>query len=254
MLGQWALEMNHVAAIVGGFDTRQKHVGQEGVLYAPISKARQTAAVKFLSENAFATPTWALDRDILRRIEPVGVLNRVRNAQNSMLNNLLGSARIARLVEQEAIDGASAYSPVDFLADVRKAVWKEIDAPAVKVDAYRRNLQRAYLDLANTKINGSAAALPAGLPASFAAMFITSGDEKPLFRAELKSLNTALGAALAKTTDRETRAHLEASRDQIAKILDPKFAPPGGAASAAIRMFGVEQAPDTCWPDYIIEP
>jgi hypothetical protein len=170
MLGQWALEMNHVSAIVGGFDTRQKHVGQEGVLYAPVSKARQAAAVKFLADNAFATPTWALDRDILRRIEPIGALSRVRNAQNGMLSNLLSSPRIARLVEQEAIDGASAYSPVDFLADVRKAVWKEIDAPSVKVDAYRRNLQRAYLDLANTKLNGATPAPPAGLPASFAAM------------------------------------------------------------------------------------
>ena len=39
--------------------------------------------------------------------------------------------------------------------------------------------------------------------------------------------------ALAKTTDHETRAHLEASKDEIAKILDPKFAPPTPAAGAA---------------------
>jgi hypothetical protein len=40
---------------------------------------------------------------------------------------------------------------------------------------------------------------------------------------------------MAKTTDHETRAHLEASRDEIAKILDPKFAP---AAPAATTGFG----------------
>ena len=28
MLGQWTLEMNHVAALVGGFDSQQKNVGQ----------------------------------------------------------------------------------------------------------------------------------------------------------------------------------------------------------------------------------
>ncbi len=28
LLGQWALEMNHVAAIVGGYNSQQKHIGQ----------------------------------------------------------------------------------------------------------------------------------------------------------------------------------------------------------------------------------
>jgi hypothetical protein len=56
MLGQWTLEMGHVAAIVGGFDTREKYVGQEGLLFTPVPKARQAAAVKFVNENAFITP------------------------------------------------------------------------------------------------------------------------------------------------------------------------------------------------------
>jgi hypothetical protein len=252
MLGQWTLEMNHVAAIVSGFSSHQKHAGQEGVRFTLIPKVRQTEAVKYLNENAFATPTWAVDREILRRIEPVGALNRIRNAQNAVMNNLLSSARFARLVEQEAIDGAAAYAPSDFLADVRKGVWKELDGPLVKVDAYRRNLQRAYLDLANTKINGSAPSAPANVPASFAAMFISSGDEKGFYRAELRTLNTSLGAALGRTTDRPTRAHIEAARDQIAKILDPKFATPGPATGAAGRGFGFDS--DLCWPDYVIEP
>ena len=34
----------------------------------------------------------------------------------------------ARLVEQEALDGAAAYRPTDFLADVRKGIWRELDA------------------------------------------------------------------------------------------------------------------------------
>jgi hypothetical protein len=263
MLGQWVLELNHVAAIVGGFNSQEKYTGQEGVVFTPVPKARQADAVKFLSENAFATPTWAIDRDILRRIEPIGVLSRVRNAQNSVLNNLLNSARFARLVEQEAIDGSSAYNPADFLTDVRKGVWKELDSAQVKIDAYRRNLQRAYLDQVNNKLNGPAQTLPAGFPAGFASQFASSGDEKPLYRGELKSLNAAIGAALAKATDRETKAHLEGARDQIAKILDPKFAAASGAAAGVIRIgFAGELDPfltpadqlGTCWPDYIILP
>ena len=258
MLGQWTLELNHVAAIVGGFNSQQKQVGQDGVRFTPVAKARQVEAVKFLNENAFSTPTWALDKDILRRIEPIGALNRVRNAQNSVLSNLLSSSRFARLVEQQAVDGDGAYQPAEFLADVRKGIWSELTAPQVKTDAYRRNLQREYLDLANTKLNGATLTLPVGLPSAFAAFFVTSGDEREFYRAELHTLNASVGAALARTTDRATRVHLEAVRDQIAKILDPRFAS-SNAASAAARIFGFDQLdflrdPDTCWPDYIIKP
>ena len=63
---------------------------------------------------------------------------------------------------------------------------------------------------------------------------ITSGDEKPLYRAELRTLSASIGAALAKTIDHETKAHLEASRDEIAKILDPKFSPPAPAGGIVL--------------------
>jgi len=264
MLAQWTLELNHVANIVGGFDTREKHVGQAGVLFTPVPKVRQQAAVKFLIENAFATPTWAIEQEILRRIEPVGVLNRIRNVQNSVLNNLLSSSRFARLVEQEAAYGADSYLPADCLATVRKGIWKELDATQVKIDAYRRNLQHAYLDLANTKINASAPSLPAGLPVELLSQVSmgSSADEKPLYRAELRALNASIVAALAKRMDRETRAHLQGARDQISKILDPKFTPASASMNTLIRIgfegidpFSAIPDPDkTCWPDYIIPP
>jgi hypothetical protein len=255
MLSQWTLEMNHVAAIVGGVDGHEKHVGQEGPLYVAVPKARQEAAVKFLAENAFATPTWAVDKSLLRLIEPAGALNRIRGAQSSVLNNLLSTARFARLVEQEAVDGGATYSPADLVTAVRKAIWKELDAPQVKVDAFRRNLQHAYLDLSNGKVNSTSS--PAtNVPPELAGMLVSSSDEKPMYRTELRSLNASVVAALVKTTDRETRAHLEGVRDQIAKILDPKFAATSNSNSGVvirIGLDGVEVPGQTCWPDYLIQ-
>ena len=264
MLGQWTLEMNHVAALVGGLESQQKNIGQEGVIFTPVAGARQAAAVAFLNDNAFATPKWAIDKDILRRIEPLGAISRVGNAQRSVMANLLSGARFARLIEQDALDGSAAYKPADFLAAVRHGVWREIESPPAPIDAYRRQLQRSYLDLANTKINGPAATLPAGLPAGFpVAIFASSGDEKPFYRAELRALNTSITATLARTTDRTTRVHLEGARDQIARILDPKFNPTQGAGGAEIRIFGEQwedrradpwQPTEDCWPDYEIKP
>jgi hypothetical protein len=256
MLGQWTLELNHVAAIVGGFNSQQKHIGQDGVRFMVMPKARQAEAVKFLNDNAFATPAWAVDKDILRRIEAIGVLNRIRNAQNSVLNNLLSSSRFARLVEQSTLDGSAAYRPDEFLADVRNGVWSELNAPTPVIDAYRRNLQRSYLDIANNKINGAAPTLPQGLPAAFAAMFISSGDEKAFYRAELREVKAAAEAAIAKTTDRATKVHLEAVSDQIDKVLDPKETGRSNPAANAFAMELLQQYlnPTSCWPDYVIEP
>ncbi|HMS08242.1 MAG TPA: zinc-dependent metalloprotease [Pyrinomonadaceae bacterium] len=255
MLGQWTLELNHVAAIVGGYNSQQRHIGQNGVRFELIPNARQKQAVAFLNENAFKTPTWALDKEILRRIEPLGALNRVRNAQNSVLNNLLSSSRFARLVEQQALDGAAAYHPADFLADVRNGVFSELTATNIVVDAYRRNLHRAYLDIANNKINGSTA-VPANLPPGFAAMFMTSGDERAFYRAELREISAMAERAMANTTDRTTRVHLEGIRDHIAKILDPNQSASSNARANAFAMEMLElyYNPTSCWPDHNIEP
>ena len=275
MLGQWTIEMNHVVALVGGFESQQKNIGQQGVIFTPVAKARQAAALEFINRNALVTPQWAIDKEILRRIEPLGAINRIGNAQRSVLSNLLNSARFARLVEQEALDGPAAYHPAEFLAAVRRGVWREIETPGTAIDAYRRQLQRAYLDLVNNKINGAGISLPAGLPPEFLAYFNVSGDEKPFYRAELRALNVSITAALARATDPDTRVHLEGARDQIARILDPKFNPTQGAAAAQIRIiadrwWGVPisagdadvdnnfNAPweqtGTCWPDYEIRP
>src|ERR1035438_4742775 len=104
-------------------------------------------------DSAFTTPTWLIDEEILRRIEPVGVIDRIRTAQSRILTTLLNSARFARLVEQEALDGPLAYSPVEFLGSVRKGVWRELDAPQVKIDVYRRELQRVYLHEIGAKLS-----------------------------------------------------------------------------------------------------
>jgi hypothetical protein len=225
---------------VGGLNSQEKVIGQEGRVFTLVPKTRQEEAAKFLVENAFTTPIWMIDPEILRRIEANGALARIRTAQNSVLNSLLNDQRFARLIEQQAIDGTAAYTAAELLSTVRKGVWKELDGPTVKIDAYRRNLQNAYLELVNTKLNGATGAAAAaaggggggrggrGAPAR-------SDDEKPFYRAELRVLNSSLTAAIAKATDHDTKAHLEGARDQIAKILDPKFLPPAPAAAAAGR-------------------
>jgi hypothetical protein len=243
MLGQWTLEMNHVAAIVGGFNSQEKHVGQQGLRFTSVAKDRQQRAVEYLNANAFRTPGWLINRDILRRIEPIGVLDRIRTGQQRVLNSLLSDARLDRLVEQDALDGAAAYHPTDFLADVRHGVWSEvyIDGP-VLIDAYRRNLQRAYIETLAERINGRQA---------------QADDARAFFRGELRTLDGDLKAAISRTKDRPTRLHLEDIQTQIARALDPTVLAPAGAAPgrAGTQLddeFDVSATPEACWIDYAI--
>jgi len=244
LVGQWALELNHVVPIVGGFNSQTKVGGQAGAVFTPVPRERQAAAVKFLNEKAFATPGFLLRTDILRRIEPAGALERVRTAQLRVLNGLLSPTRFTRLIEQESIDKINAYKAIDLYADVRKGIWRELDAPAVSIDASRRALQRSYVDLLYDKLNGRAPA---------------TDDARGVIRGELRALSAQIAAAMPKSANRSTQLHLEDARDQIAKALDPKVLPAAAAAAGAAPRIGLTDddlwpalGPMICWPDYAI--
>jgi hypothetical protein len=232
LLGQWVLEMNHVAALVGGVQSRQKMSSQDGPRFEPMPRERQREAMQFLSANAFTTPAFVIKPEILRRIEPVGTLDRIRTSQMRVLTTLLAEPRIGRLVEQEAVDGAAAYRPTDFFGDLRRAIWSELDATSVQIDPYRRNLQRAYLDAMSDKVNR------------------VTTESRPLARGELRTLDASVRAAIAKSGDRTTRLHLQDVRDQIGRILDPKFAP-AATPNQPLLILGVDQEIG-CWFDYAI--
>ncbi|MGE3579365.1 MAG: zinc-dependent metalloprotease [Vicinamibacterales bacterium] len=247
MLGQWGLEMGHVTALVGGVTSQQKHHGQNGVRFTVVPKAKQRAALAFLQEHAFRLSPAFLSTDILRRIEPAGALARVRTAQVRVLQSLLSTPRLVRLSEQAALDGPTAWAPTAFLADLRKGLWSEAYGTAApKVDAFRRNLQRAHLEILAERVSGRAAA---------------ADDVRAFFRGELKTLDRDLRLARARTVDPETVFHLEDARAQIAKALDPSAGAPaapaapraatGASADATIEDAG-DEAPLFCWPDYAI--
>jgi hypothetical protein len=230
MFSQWSNEMRHVANVVGGTESQEKYGGQSGPRYKPISRARQKQAVDFLNANAFATPTYFLRDDILRYVEVEGALRRINTAQTNILNFLLNDRRLERVVEYAALAPSSdaGYSLGDLVTDVRGGIFGELATPSVKVDAFRRELQRSYLDLAGTKVNPPAAtAAPAqgGGGGGFGAQqgpARRTSDVQAIFRSDLRALDSDLTSAIAKAGDRDTRAHLEDARERIRKILDPR--------------------------------
>jgi hypothetical protein len=244
-MGQWQRELGHVARVVGGFDSTPKVVGQPGAVFTPVSRERQLAALKFLQDNAFSTPKWAVRPDILRRVEPVGEMDRLLAVQRSVLTQLMNPLRLARLQEAEAVDGAASYTLPEFLSDLQRGLFSELAQPAPKVDPWRRNLQRAYLELVNERLNGRPSGTQTVMNAGMGVVQVTAtaGDARGLLRAELRGLLAQVSSKAA--ADKSTKAHLEDVKDQIAKILDPKLAPQ--AAAPAIS-FGRPSFDEGCWP------
>jgi hypothetical protein len=98
----------------------------------------------------------------------------------------------------------TAYKTTEFLAAVRMGIWGKLNRAQIKIDAYRRNLQRAYLDLAIAKVKGG------------------DTEERSMYRAELKSLDSWLARGIHVSADRETTAHLESARQEIRMALAPR--------------------------------
>jgi hypothetical protein len=214
VVSQWGRYNGHVVAVIGGAESQEKY--GTGQRYFPVSRQRQRDAMRFLTENAFTVPSWLIDTEILRRIEPEGTIARVRNAQNDVIADLVSEPRLGRLIEYEALGKkGETYTAADMLGDLRQGVWTELSARRVEIDVFRRNLQLAYLDAVAVRVNPPRPATPAP-----AAEPVTT-DSRPLLRGELLELRTAIRGALARAADSATRLHLQDVLFQIDKILDP---------------------------------
>ncbi len=224
LINQWAREMNHVAVVVGGVYQFTKYASQSGTVYQPAPRAKQAEAVQFLNENVFTTPSFFFDPEILRRIEPTGFVERVRTRQTAVLNLLFQDARLSRLADQQATQ-PSGYTIPDLFADVRSGVFAEFRGGAVRVDEYRRNLQRGFVDQMERLINTPLVTPP---PPGFTPFpgFTPPpprpADARAQARLELVDLQTTLRAALPRAGDRATRAHIVDLQARINQILNPR--------------------------------
>lgn len=222
VLGQWSRYMGHVASYIGGSYETYRTFDEGSVVYTPVEPARQREATAFLLEQGLQTPTWMLNMDILRRIEHGGAIERIRRAQVAVLNNMMSSQRLARLIETEAMDGG-AYTAREHMAAVRNGVWSELRGSSTP-DVHRRNLQRAHIEALNGLMTQEAPNLPAGF-ASFQPVTpvnVSQSDIRAFARGELQSLRRDLQAARGRVRGDVHRLHIEDALVRITDILEPR--------------------------------
>ena len=222
LLSQFNRYMGHVTANIGGVYEYYKTSDQEGAVYTHVNKAKQKEALQFVVAELFETPTWLLDENIFSKTEFSGAIERVRGLQARTLNNILDAGRMARMIENETLNGGSAsYTLINMMRDLRKGVWSEIYAGR-SIDTYRRNLQRAHLDRLDYLLNE--AKDQRGTNRGYrkrSGITINQSDVKSVARGELKRLQRDAKAASRKGNTL-TRYHLQDVVDRIDLILDPK--------------------------------
>ena len=198
VVSQFGRYLGHVSANIGGrFITNHSIEQPELVKYAPVPKARQKEALKWLDANLFHEPTWLVKVPYIWELtdRPDTYVSRLVNNVISS-SSLLSVAKIARLGQFAQYD-ASNYKPEEYLSDLEEMVFAELFKVG-PVDGYRRFLQRRYVTVALEV----AATAPA-----------RNTDVRALLVAQLEDIQKR--AAHAKSADALTRAHWQTLARQI---------------------------------------
>jgi hypothetical protein len=216
-------ELMHVASLLGGSVQTNLWVGDADHRFDPVPGEQQKKAVAFLVENAFRTPKSLIEPDIVNRLEAGGAADRILNAQTMLLRVLVNETRLKRMGEQSARNPKTSYAPAALLADLRDGIWSELKGETVDIDLYRRNLQRAYLEVLIGEIGKD----------------VPSSDLPALARAELIALRGSIANVADPKLSASSRVHLEDLKARIHQALEPKaIVQPSGGPTIPRIIFG----------------
>ncbi len=104
LITQRLRELMGVAKLVGGVEETRYQAGRGPVPpFQPVPAERQRAAVKFLLDRAFSTPSALLDRDVLYRMAPYGGANALQGSNIQLLRKLIDAGVFERMAEAREI-------------------------------------------------------------------------------------------------------------------------------------------------------
>ena len=222
VLSQFNRYMGHVTANIGGVYEYYKTSNQEGDIYTHVAKSHQKNALNFINKELFSTPTWMIDKNIYAKTQFSGAIEKIGSVQTRTLYNILDSGRMARMIENQTMNGSKAYSLVAMFSDLRKGVWSELYTGKT-IDTYRRNLQRAHINRLDYLLN--TAKNQRGANRGYfkqSTVNIGQSDIKAMVRGELNRIKREIRAAVSKASNTTSRYHLQDAIARIDVALDPK--------------------------------
>ena len=222
MLGMWSLYMGHVTNVIGGMRIDAKVADDAGPVWQVLPVARQRAALRFLTAQAFDTPEWLVPASVIGRIGPVASgTGALATRQANIVAALTQPTRLDRMAQGAALQPGVGYDIATFLGELTSAVFAPM-AP----DANRRLMQRVYLERMQALIDPPAAAPAAGGTGGGggqgpAPVNVRRSDISASARAQVRAIAaSARGRGTAMSTAAQ-KAHWLDLADRAQSILDP---------------------------------
>lgn len=201
---QMSYIMQNVAVLVGGIEYNKKVAGQPSAeVYKPISPAVQRDAVAYLLDNAFRVPAWLVNDEVTKRIGIADVAEAIKQTHVRLLGLLFDANRIKRMISLEATQ-PSAYSVSRLVQQLSNGIFSELKDRSPRIGVYRRNLQRAFVEILAGFVTGEHA---------------VDNDLRAVARGTLLRLADDTKAAAKGAGDEITRFHLVDINQFIQKML-----------------------------------
>ena len=221
VFNQFNRYMGHVTSNIGGVYQYNKTYEQEGNVYTHVDKNRQKESLQFLHSQLFTTPYWMLNQQIISKIKAAGSVEKIRSMQVRTVNNLLSFDRLARVIENETLNGAQSYPLMSLLEDLTDGIWSEVKKGKTP-DTYRRNLQRAHIErLAYLLIEEQKLSDNQRQYGGYTIIDVSQSDIRAAARAELNGLYKMVNTK-RKSAKGIAKAHLEDAKSTLEQILKLK--------------------------------
>ena len=198
--------------------------------FEPVPAEKQRQALALLQAHVFDANQFRFSPAFLNKLAPsrwmhwgeepevfaldYPIHDRILLLQTVVLRELLQPDRLARLRDADLkTQSGQTFALPELFETLQTSIWQDVITPAetLKLSSLRRGLQREYLKVLTGMVLRK-------IPAP--------DDARTLAWYELKQLATVLDRVLprqGKDADTETKAHLEETRDRIAKTLDAKL-------------------------------
>lgn len=155
VINQWNNYLYHVLANIGGIYIENTTVGDGVKTYTFVEKERQKKALQFLIDEVLTYPAWLFDTEVgnytyLIKNTPVGLQENspkqiLKNAQAYILWDLLNNNRLVRITENELENGKNAFTLVEFMDMLHKAIFRVTEKGGIPT-VMERSLQKNFLD------------------------------------------------------------------------------------------------------------
>lgn len=218
VVNQYRRYLFHVNRYIGGYliNVRTSDQDQSPIVDFP-SREKQKEAIKFLNENLFTTPSWLLDKKLYSFAEDADY-TAIVYVQQSILKRLVSLEKFNALMMFESQQPDKAYTLNELLNDLKVSIWSELKTHK-KIDFYRRNLQRVYVNQLISCLNGGTDFSQSPLQRLYESSAGVT-DIFPVLKNHIKEMISYLEKAIpGYNNEQATKIHLIDIKERLGKAL-----------------------------------